>query len=802
MPRTPHFLIAAALAAAAAAACADEPTAVRALHPRRDAADADVVVEVPDSVPESLYADSNVVPLSAAHPDGARTLRDVVLVLFRGDAGAEARADAVARVGGAVVGGRRLFGGDGVYLVRVPLDATQGADSLAAMPEVAAATPELMSADGDDWLAPRDAAGVGAWTVSPDSSTTDANWAFERVGAPLAWGCATGDAQTSVAVVDRGFVAVADVAANAMSFPDERAPNAHGTMVSSILAARGDDGAGMAGMMWHADLQLYSRASTALPAVATTSVLADAAALAGAVAGRARVITLAGTLAPEPARDDAAGAARQAHVNARVVGFLAALLRRAESFAGAEPLYVFSAGNVHADSADGAAADAAWNSYPALRDSFPSRVLVVAASGKDDALLASSKRGPLVEIAAPGESVLSLDADGALRPGAATSAATPLVAGAAGLLFSFDPTLSAEQVKRYLVAGARAGARASARASARATGADGYPILDAYAALQLAASRDGAPLCGQRLWYDGESLVVDRDTAGGRVESVPLALGPEAVRFVVPAEGGRDVYFYHEAEATGAWAVGRATVLGPRQWDVTPDATDAWESLGGGSLGRLRLTASRDFAWGGTTRGGDSTVWVEATYAAGYADPGAPVTVRQAWRAAVRGAGHVTRLAVWLGSTWDDMPGQGTLLGTIALGGGAPDSAASITAVFDGPGDHVWLAVRVDGDPAGARLHRLRTAPGAAAAEPLADFPAGRVVSHLAASDDGRQLGITYAPAPGECAVEYRDARRLDRVLRAVRVAPSACAPASAAPNFAPNRLAPRRGELAKGRRG
>lgn len=71
----------------------------------------------PDSVPAGLYSPSSVVE----DPDlpGSRYVRDVVVILFRATSTQAERQTAVASISGTVIGGHRLFGVDGYYLVRV-----------------------------------------------------------------------------------------------------------------------------------------------------------------------------------------------------------------------------------------------------------------------------------------------------------------------------------------------------------------------------------------------------------------------------------------------------------------------------------------------------------------------------------------------------------------------------------------------------------------------------------------------------------------------------------------------------------
>lgn len=113
----------------------------------------------PNSIPEDVYTDSNVVSNS---PDlGGKMLKNVVTVIFAPNASPDARAAAIASVGGTVIGGVRFSGADGAYLVRVASDslgrgAVAAADSLNTRGDVAAASPEILTdaSAGLDYLRP------------------------------------------------------------------------------------------------------------------------------------------------------------------------------------------------------------------------------------------------------------------------------------------------------------------------------------------------------------------------------------------------------------------------------------------------------------------------------------------------------------------------------------------------------------------------------------------------------------------------------------------------------------------------
>lgn len=190
-------------------------------------------------------------------------------------------------------------------------------------------------------------------------------------------------------------------------------------------------------------------------------------------------------------------------------------IRRAQ---GTLPLIVVAAGD--------STIDAFWSVFPILHDSLSSRTLVVAASTRQrrhlnttDGFRSGSGDGRLVDLYAPGggvgtEVVLNGQLTQVINDG--TSFSAPLVAGAAGLLLSFDPRLTPDSLRILLINGATQGNRAITDPAGKV-----HYLLDAYASLKLAAQRPGAPLCGNRVWVTGgltnDTIVVQRST------------GPEAI---------------------------------------------------------------------------------------------------------------------------------------------------------------------------------------------------------------------------------------------------------------------------------
>lgn len=265
---------------------------------------------------------------------------------------------------------------------------------------------------------------------------------------------------------------------------DTRDNNGHGTVVAGIIAARPHDGDGLVG--------INPRASIMAVKVTDYNNRGDSATLASGIRYAtdhgARVINVS-----------IGGKVLTRHEQAAL-----------DYAAGKGALVVVAAGNGGIDIADFSPAG--------LKN-----VIAVAAIGPDNKRAAFSNWGGNISLAAPGADILSLRAlntdlmlyeDRSYKPGSAfvgagyyhvsgTSFAAPIVSGAAALLFSFNPSLTAEQVKRMLLNSAR---------DIDGIGVDqfvGYGLLDVAAAIAAdPAYFIDASIAGVSIAQDGGKSVV------------------------------------------------------------------------------------------------------------------------------------------------------------------------------------------------------------------------------------------------------------------------------------------------------
>ncbi|GIF12354.1 S8 family serine peptidase [Actinoplanes teichomyceticus] len=84
-----------------------------------------------------------------------------------------------------------------------------------------------------------------------------------QIKVPAAWGTTTGSGSVVVAVVDTGVTEIGDLSGQVMdgidlaggdNFPKDEGRFPHGTVVASLIAGRGNDGRGMAGVCWQCQI--------------------------------------------------------------------------------------------------------------------------------------------------------------------------------------------------------------------------------------------------------------------------------------------------------------------------------------------------------------------------------------------------------------------------------------------------------------------------------------------------------------------------------------------------------------------
>ena len=317
--------------------------------------------------------------------------------------------------------------------------ATGKRETWAARPDVVRAEPNPLVTLNDPKPAVYDDALILA---SVNDLFAAQQYSLTKMNVPAAWDASRGDGIT-IAVVDTGAdFAHPDLAAKFVSrgrdfvtgHPDAADDHGHGTHVSGIAAAVTNNGLGVAGVGYNARLLPVK----ALAANGSGDHASIASAIAWAADNGARIINLSlGSPTPSTTLQTAIDAAWAKGA-----------------------LIVCAAGNDASDQP----------SYPAAYE----HCLSVVATDDIDRLAPFSNYGATVDVAAPGQRILSTVRGGTYEAWSGTSMAAPNVTGVAALVLSAHPDWTPAQVRQALIS------------TGRRVGGAPAPIVDAGAAVGAA----------------------------------------------------------------------------------------------------------------------------------------------------------------------------------------------------------------------------------------------------------------------------------------------------------------------------
>lgn len=245
-------------------------------------------------------------------------------------------------------------------------------------------------------------------------------WYLNTINAPSAWDRSTGSGVT-IAILDSGIdTSHPDLASKVTGSIDattvKDAVGQHGTEVAGIAGAATNNGTGIASLGWNANLlsvKVLDNKGTGF-----TSWVVDG--IDKAVDQGAKIVnlSLASTIS-EP--------------------FLQAAITRAYNRG---VLVVAAAGNN-----DDQGGSPVSPKYPAAMD----HVLSVAASTENDSIASFSRRGPTVDIAAPGNGLVTTQVGGGYAAASGTSLAAPMVSAAAALLIAQGYEASPDALSEQLI---------------------------------------------------------------------------------------------------------------------------------------------------------------------------------------------------------------------------------------------------------------------------------------------------------------------------------------------------------------
>jgi subtilisin family serine protease len=258
------------------------------------------------------------------------------------------------------------------------------------------------------------------WVLAPTAVPTDPYYGYEwhlpKINAPSAWDVTTGISAVTIAILDSGVdVSHPDLAplmVPGWNYFDNNANitdvNGHGTAVAGTAAAAANNGTGIAGVAWNCRLMPLR--------VSDTNGYGNISAMASALTWAAD------------------HGARVANLSFSGVAKLPTVISAAQYFQAKGGVVTASAGNA------GTFDPSPTNPY----------FLVVSATDANDVLASWSNTGSNIDLSAPGVNIMTTAEGGSYGSGSGTSFSAPIVAGAAALAISANPTLPGTQIQSIL----------------------------------------------------------------------------------------------------------------------------------------------------------------------------------------------------------------------------------------------------------------------------------------------------------------------------------------------------------------
>ncbi len=335
---------------------------------------------------------------------------------------------------------------------------------LEGLPDVDAASHHYLS-DGPLSAVPNDT----EWDSWDEAHPAGNNWAMEFIKAPSAWDLNTGDPSVVVGVIDTDIDKNhSDLDDNIVALTGGRVKSSgHGTHVTGIIGAEGNNGKGVTGMCWDCSLRPYEFGGS-------SSVKAQES-MVQAVKDGARIVNMS----LQWIDNNQCGTAGTA-TTLQKVKENNAILARALLFAEREKkdvLWIFAAGNE--------CRDAKYASPASLTDRFPLNTMAVASIDENGGLSSFSNFGNLVTVAAPGRNILStvprtctlfIFCSDQYGKKSGTSMAAPHVSGLAALVRAQHPDFQAPKVKSCILS--------AAQTKGASVSGQGFKVINAPAAVE------------------------------------------------------------------------------------------------------------------------------------------------------------------------------------------------------------------------------------------------------------------------------------------------------------------------------
>jgi subtilisin family serine protease len=283
----------------------------------------------------------------------------------------------------------------------------------------------------------------------PNDPSYSSQWNMNKIRAPLAWDLYAGNPETIIAVLDTGtdlnhpdlqdnlWQNFGEIPGNGIdddqngrvddrwgwdvynNDPTPQDDHGHGTHVSGIAGAVGNNGIGVAGLMWRCRIMPVKVLNQS--GSGTYAGVAEGAYYAASNGARVVNMSLAGSDYSQILQD----------------AITDLYLRYGVAF-------VAAAGNC----ANGGAGCGSVN--PLMYPASMQHVISVASSDSGDNRASTSEYNSSVDVTAPGQSIYSTGLGGGYRSMSGTSMASPHVAALAGLIRALKPEWNPDQVEAYL----------------------------------------------------------------------------------------------------------------------------------------------------------------------------------------------------------------------------------------------------------------------------------------------------------------------------------------------------------------
>lgn len=261
------------------------------------------------------------------------------------------------------------------------------------------------------------------YILTPDLAANDPSistqWYLQKISAPTAWDMTTGNNQVQVLVCDTGVMSShpdlkGNISNQGHNFADdsnntEPSGNPHGTLVSGLIGAKGNNGIGIAGLNWSIQI-IPGKISNDVKGAAQVSTMVKC--IHWAIEHHIRVVNLSYSGTESDAVLDASKALFENN-----------------------GLLIYTIGNT------GLEVTRPPNPY----------ALTVGATDFYDFKPAWSNTGDALDLVAPGASILSTDANGDYKRVLGTSYAAPLVSGTLALLISLNPEVPMKDLRQIIL---------------------------------------------------------------------------------------------------------------------------------------------------------------------------------------------------------------------------------------------------------------------------------------------------------------------------------------------------------------